>query len=233
MYRTPTIDTLERMDQHIANWVSSDDQRKTFLQCYRAMTANMADAINDNKFEDNAWVNLLLNRFAEYYFDALACYECASNTPKVWYEVHKDTGTTSLHPIQHLLLGVNAHINYDLVLALYDILWPEWPTANNELRAKRYRDHCKVNQVIAATIDQVQDEIIEPGRPAMALIDTLLGRMDELLISHLIASWRDDVWEHAVQMLNTTSESGRETLRVKIESDVMNTANKISLQNIF
>jgi len=50
-----------------------------------------------------------------------------------------------------------------------------------------------VNQVIALSIDRVQDEIIEPNNYAMQLIDSVFGRLDEFLLSKLINYWREEM----------------------------------------
>lgn len=60
-------------------------------------------------------------------------------------------------------MGVNAHINYDLVLTLYEMLLDEWWQLSKQEQAYRYQDHCKVNEIIAARIDQVQDELLNPS----------------------------------------------------------------------
>ena len=83
-------------------------------------------------------------------------------------------------------MGVNAHINYDLVLALFDMLQPEWKQLSNQQKQIRLEDHNYVNQVIARTIDRVQDELLEPSNPGLAWVDKLFGRVDEFLISKLI-----------------------------------------------
>jgi hypothetical protein len=41
------------------------------------MTEKMLVALEQGSFEDVEWVDRLLHRFADYYFDALSCYERA------------------------------------------------------------------------------------------------------------------------------------------------------------
>ncbi|MEZ4685403.1 MAG: DUF5995 family protein [Bacteroidia bacterium] len=171
------------MQQHINSWEQSRDKRHIFLSCYRMMTANMLEAVQKGEFQDREWVDKLLHRFADYYFDALACFDCGDDVPAVWQQVHAKTREEKLHILQYLFLGINAHINYDLVLTLRDMLQPEWHGLSETERNLRYADHCKVNEVIAATIDQVQDEIIEPRNAFMAFIDRAFGRLDEYLLS--------------------------------------------------
>ncbi len=216
-----TDPVLVKMDHYLHNWKSVQDPRHVFLSCYKMMSANMVLAIKRKEFNDLVWVNKLLTRFANYYFESLTCYDCGEQTPKVWDHVHKTTCSNNLSDIQVLILGVNAHINYDLVLALYDLLTPEWQQLSKAQREQRYKDHCHVNQVIANTIDQVQDEVLEPLNPALKWIDNLFFRIDEYLISKLIASWREAVWENTLLMLAMQSQEEREQFRIRLEKSVL------------
>lgn len=214
--------TLHRMATCCHDWQCAGDRRHIFLQCYRMMSANMAEAIGRGEFNDPDWVSRLLVRFSEYYFDALDKYETdPASAPSVWRQVHDASRDSRLHVLQHLLLGVNAHINYDLSLSLYDCLCDSWSDADGECRRKRFADHEKVNEVIAATIDAVQDEVVEPHSPVMAVVDRAFGRLDEWMLSRLISGWRADVWQVATGLLDAAGGDARETLRSRQEARVL------------
>lgn len=229
---TKDISTLRRMETLIEDWEQVSDRRSIFLRCYLLMTRNMLDAIDSGEFNDSAWVRVLLHRFAEYYFDALDEYDRNSgNTPAVWLEVHNAARSDDTLVLQNLLLGINAHINYDLVLTLVDLLQDEWPHLSSENRERRYDDHYHVNAIIGRTIDTVQDQILEVLAPNMDLIDRLMGPIDEWLISELITRWRDEVWTYAVNLIETGDQKKREQQRGKIESLTLNRARTILLDN--
>jgi len=221
----------ERMEALIRGWEASADRRAIFLRCYLLMTRNMLAAVDAGAFTDCHWVHALLHRFADYYFEALSAYEHDVNgAPPVWRRVHDVAGRDEAQIVQHLLLGVNAHINYDLVLTLVEMLEPEWAQLNARQRADRYADHCHVNQIIGATIDAVQDDVIESVAPEMDLVDTLLGPVDEWLISRLITRWRDEVWEHALEML-ARPQRQREGKRAEVEALTQRRARAILLED--
>ncbi len=224
---------LDRMNAQAASWEQQGDQRCHFQRCYGMMSANMVQAIADRRFHDAAWVERLMLRFADYYYDALHLYDQQSDqTPAVWKQAHDATCHRRLHILQRLLLGINAHINYDLPLALYDCLRNEWPTADANARQRRRDDHETVNRVIAETIDAVQDDIIEPRSVAMALVDRLMGRTDEWLLAQLIRSWRTDVWHVAVQLLEAESDEERERIRQAQEARVLERGRDLALENL-
>lgn len=224
------IDITQRMKNYIHNWEKQSDPRATFLSCYLLMTENMLTAIEAHKFNDSGWVFSLLNRFAAYYFNALEAYEQKiTEAPPVWIKVHDSTLKRGTHALQDLLLGINAHINYDLVLTLVDMLESEWMHLNPSEREQRQNDHNFVNQIIYETIDSVQDQILENLVPEMDIVDRLLGGMDEWMISELIGHWRDDVWGQAVDLIETIDPDDREQKRTEIENRTQSRASLILL----
>lgn len=223
------VDNILLAMRELSNaWERKGDRRFIFLRCYSMMSANMAAAIREGRFADPPWVTTLMLDFARYYFEALEQYNrLPAEAPPVWRQVHDTAQQSGIHALQNLLLGVNAHINYDLPLALYDCLRQDWPLLDEQQRRLRQNDHEAVNQIIGDTIDAVQDTVLEPLSPAMAVVDRLMGRMDEWLLSQLITGWRHDVWNVTQRLLEAPDEVRREVLKREQESRVMERAGSL------
>jgi hypothetical protein len=84
------------------------------------------------------------------------------------------------------------------------------------LRNGRHTDHDAVNLVIAGTVDQVQESVVEPLSPGMGILDRLLGPVDEWAFSNLIANWRDAVWHDAVDLVEAESLDRRRDVSDRI-----------------
>jgi hypothetical protein len=219
---------LDQMQALIDTWQAAADQRAIFLSCYHMMTANMLAALRQDEFLDPTWVDGLLRRFADYYFTALAAYERDPEAaPSAWRLAFASAGHAHLNPLQKLLLGVNAHINYDLSLAIYDMLVGDWALLSDDGRAARHTDHCRVNEVIAHTVDAVQSQIIEPEMPVLRVFDYLLGPVDEILTSRLITAWRDTVWRNANRLLESPGPGERVQVIAEIEGEALRIAGLI------
>ena len=225
-----TMTITERMEKLLQRWEKDSDRRAVFLSCYRLMTHNMLQAIQASEFHDQEWVDKLLNHFAGYYFDALEAYEQASpRTPEVWQIAYDAARQPKTEVLQNLLLGVNAHINYDLVLALVDMLEPEWAQLSEERRNQRYADHCHVNEVIGRSVDSVQANVVEPLEPALEIADELLGPIDEWMTSKLLSHWREAVWKQALSLVKSDPQQ-RERLRKQVEIETLRRAQAILLK---
>ncbi|MDW8317054.1 MAG: DUF5995 family protein [Anaerolineae bacterium] len=209
----------------------ASDRRAIFLNCYLLMTQNVLESIQEGEFNDPDWVDTLLHRFADYYFEALTAYELNDPaTPAVWQLAHRAAGKSETSVLQNLLLGINAHINYDLVLTLVDLLEPEWRQLSADRREQRHSDYCQVNQIIRYTIDAVQDDVVERYSPIMDLVDKMLGSLDEWLISQLITKWRDEVWDKAVGMMTTVDIEERRRLLDRLETTTLDRAKAIQFK---
>jgi hypothetical protein len=199
--------TLDRMDGLLATWTEAHDRRAVFLDCYARMTRAMVRELDDGGFDDRVWVEALLDRFAVYYFDALAAWERGDPaTPVPWVVAHDAAVERQASPAQLLLAGVNAHINYDLVLTVVDVLDPECDGDPGPALDRRRRDYGRVNDVIQATADEVQDQVLERYQPWTEAADVAMGRLDEWLAVRLLTSWRSEVWRQAVRLLDEPPE---------------------------
>jgi hypothetical protein len=224
----PNNSTISHMQTQTEQWQETADDKVLFLRCYQMMTSNVLIAVDDHEFNDPLWVSTLLNRFADYYFVALHAYEDdPTSAPTVWQVAHNAARDPKISAMQKLLLGVNAHINYDLVLTLVDMLDGEWDGHTEDMRNGRYADHCHINDIIGETIDAVQDDVLEPAMPIMDVIDKLLGPLDERIIVHLISQWREKVWHNAARLLEMgdTQEKGR--FIKQVEDDALKTGRLI------
>lgn len=220
-----TTPLTDRMQSLVRQWQSAADQKALFLQCYLMMTDGMFAALRQREFKDCGWVAQFVEHFAGYYFKALECYDCEPTTaPAVWQRAHGVCPDAEVSALQKLLLGINAHINYDLVLTLDDLLRPHWPSLSQKARIARYEDYRLVNEIIGRTIDAVQDQILEPSMPRLRFIDRILGPVDEFMISQLITVWRENVWRNVVILLAAQDATRQQRIIRKVEAEALRTA---------
>lgn len=196
------IQLTTRMAEQIGVWDRSGDRRAIFLNCYARMTSNMFAAVQAGRFHDPLWVTDLIHNFAAYYFEATTAYERADpRLPASWRVAFERAGQPQTPVVVSLLLGVNAHINYDLVQVLADMLGPVWRDLAPQTRHERYADYTTVNAVIAETVDRVQDEVVEPYARLMQALDVVCGPLDEWCTARLLKCWRADVWRQALAIV--------------------------------
>ncbi len=113
-----TIDeVIARMEEIIARSLETGSRLGYFAALYHRVTIQIRHTILNHGFENPELLNKLAICFAGRYFEALELYESGEQPTAPW-KVAFDASKRR-HPIilQHLLLGMNAHINLDLAIA--------------------------------------------------------------------------------------------------------------------
>jgi hypothetical protein len=221
----------KRLSRLVLEWQKNRDKRVVFAHTYLLMTTNMMEALDSGEYKDSIWVRRLLERFAGYYLEALDRSEQAGySAPPVWRVAFQVAANPSSTTVQNLLLGVNTHINHDLVLTLIDVLKDEWRDHSAAQRQARYADHTYVNQVIARTMEATQHEIIGRYSPLLDVLNKVSFNMDFVVISKLINQWREQVWNHAALYLNLTNRDQRHRLLQQVEFTALRRADIIMLK---
>lgn len=208
---------VARMRSMVAEWHAAQDRRAIFLDCYSRMTANMLSAISAGTFTDRSRAASLLSRFAKYYFDALAAWDDdPRRTPAPWRLAFDAARVPSTWATRDLLLGVNAHINHDLAFVVRESVGDRWEGMDADERQAAHDDFARVNDVIAATVDEVQEQVLAPFNYLQKVIAVGMGSADELIISRLVGHWRQRVWERAVMLIEARGVDEQENARQQI-----------------
>jgi len=100
---------------------SASDASGYFIALYARVTARIAASIRDGRFVDGGRMDVFATTFAAY------CTRAAQNErerPRCWQACFDVAGDPNLLIVQHLLLGINAHVNHDLALAVVEVAGP-------------------------------------------------------------------------------------------------------------
>src|SRR5690349_1254916 len=114
------------MEADLATLGAGDDRRRHFHATYLRTTRAVDEEIKRGGFADGVWLERWDIVFAGLYLDALAADLRGDPVPQPW-RVAFDAAQTrgDLPPVRHVLLGMNAHINYDLPQALVAVITPD------------------------------------------------------------------------------------------------------------
>src|SRR3954452_1214718 len=98
--------------------------RRPFLSTYLRTTQAVGDAVDQGIFLDPPWVEEWDVAFAELYLQAHDAFVAGemSAVPRPWRLAF--TAPDDLPALRHVLLGINAHVNYDLPQALLAVISP-------------------------------------------------------------------------------------------------------------
>ncbi len=165
-----------------------------FLGAYRRTTQAVAAAVEGAVFEDPAWVEAWDVAFAELYLEALDAH-LAGGTPSRPWRLAFDA-PADLPALRHVLLGINAHVNYDLPQALLAVISDD-DFADNALIASRRRDHERIDGVLA---HRVAAEDAELGVHGRSLTDRVLQPLNRISSKRFLREARQKVWHNTVEL---------------------------------
>jgi hypothetical protein len=154
--------------------------------------------------------------FAEFYLDALDADRAGRPVAGPWrvaFDAARDPRERSerhqvgadLPPLRHVLLGMNAHINYDLPQALLAVI-SSAQFDDAALLARRAADHRHVDDVLLARVVAEDDELTAQG--GQRLLDRLLRPFNRAGTKRFLAEARAKVWHNAT-VLDAARRAGR------------------------
>jgi hypothetical protein len=182
-------EVLARMDRNIDRCTLEQSRLGYFAVLYRGVTARVREGIAAGEFEDPARMERLVVIFANRYLDALAQFWDGKRPARSWLITFESSALARPIVLQHLLLGMNAHINLDLAIAAAQ-------AAPGAELAKLERDFERITSILKHRIEETQERIKQIS-PWFWLIDYAGGRRDEELVGFGIRQARELAWKAA------------------------------------
>ena len=182
-------DVLIRMDQIVAECKNLQSRIGYFAILYRKVTRRVRDGILAGEFEDNPRMEQLDVHFAKRFIDAYTLWSAGHAPSESWksaFEASKNSGHLVL---QHLFLGINAHINLDLGIAASETM-KDQPILGIE------GDFNRINALLSELVDGVKSNISVVSPIFGWLIPLAKGR-DETLLDFSIQVARNGAWKYA------------------------------------
>jgi hypothetical protein len=178
---------------------TAGDRRAIFASVYALTTLRLAESIDDGAYDQTAWMEDYQTEFADHYRRALHDYATAdfSAVPEPWLIAFDAAQSGETLILQDIVLGMNAHINFDLAFALEEVgLSPS--------TSRKLSDHTRVNLVLSEISDEILQAMGGLYGSNYAALDAALGPADELLLGVGMASARQNAWTNAVSLKNSS-----------------------------
>jgi hypothetical protein len=184
---------IAQMQERLDGLPAEHEQQRVFLATYQRITRAVGDAIEEGLFEDPAWVEHWDVVFADLYLDALDVELGAGQAPRPWRLAFR--APADLPPLRHVLLGINAHINYDLPQALLAVI-SDADFTDPGLIERRRGDHERIDIVLSGRVSAEDQEL--GGR--RSLLDRLLTPVNRLASRRLLREARQKVWHNTMEL---------------------------------
>jgi hypothetical protein len=217
---------IGRMAVLLESLRAADDQRQYFHATYHRTTIAVAQELRRGGFADGAWVERWDVAFADLYLDALEAVLAGRRPSRPWDIAF--SAPAGLPPLRHVLLGMNAHINYDLPQALLAVITDE-QFDDATLLARREADHRAIDNVLASRVGAEDDELSQISGPG-PLLDRLLRPLNRLSTQRFLREAREKVWANAVVLSRARRQGPDEYAGVLGQLEELSAAKVAALQ---
>lgn len=180
---------IRRLDEVVEQSLSEGSRLALFACLYRAVTQRVKEGILAGRFEDGPRMERLDVIFANRYIAAYDAYRRGGPCCLSWTAAFDAGRVWSPIILQHLLLGINAHINFDLGIAAA-------LTAPGAALPGLKRDFDEISRLLGEMLDDVQDRLSSVS-PWLGILDRVGARVDETICTFCLSASRDLAWEAA------------------------------------
>ena len=193
MQEINTIDqVIAELEEIIDYCIQNNDALGFFAVLYHKVTVKVKEGIQAGDFDDNDRMEHLDVVFAKRYLDAYHAYRNGQPTTHAWAKAFQLS--TKYWPIvlQHLLIGINAHINLDLGIAVAEIMKGK---DINQIHG----DFNKINQILADLVEDVEKDLSAIW-PTLKTLLKWTSDVDDFMINFSMKLARDGAWRYAVRL---------------------------------
>ena len=187
------IDQVIQQLDYIIEWsINCRSRLGYFAALYRKVTLKVKEGISDGFFEDGERMEHLDVIFANRYLEAFDQNQKNIKNTRSWQLAFEASNQWWPIVLQHLLLGMNAHINLDLGIAAAR-------TSPGQALYDLKSDFNKINQILASLVEGAQRELTEVW-PMLGILDRIGGKTDEAMINFSMEKARDHAWRVAEEL---------------------------------
>ena len=200
MLPTTIDEVLVRLNRLLDDAIRDASRIGYFVALYERVTANVRHAlIAGTVFDDGPRMERLDVVFANRFLEAWDQYAAGQKPTESWaaaFDRLKDPGPLV---VQHLMLGMNAHINLDLGIAAATVA-----TGRPQLEAM-HADFNRINDVLARLVKIVEVQLTTICPPLSRLADLLT--VEERIFDFGMNASRDVAWKLAVDLVSAPRDA--------------------------
>ncbi len=222
-FRVPPLEHIDEvifyLDKVARQFRSQNNPMGYFCAVYKLVTQRVAEGLRLGIFANPAEMEQLDVAFGNRYFTAMNHFFDGEKAPGPW-QVTVDAAQTTLTTNQHIFAAANAHIAFDLPIAMSDVF------AGKDLAAFA-ADFDKMNDLFDGMFDQMNDNIGNIFRPFGLAVEHFA---DELKAQERATMQQNRAvsWEKAAELLRAKTDLEKKQLIDNLELESTTLGQKIT-----
>jgi len=196
---TNQINTIEEVINELEKIISESEKNNNpvgyFAALYQKVTIKVKEGIESKFFDDGPRMEKLDVIFAKRYIDSYYAWQKREKVTKSWQKAFEISNNYWPIVLQHLLIGMNAHINLDLGIAAAEV-------SKNKNINDLENDFNRINEILSSLVNDVQNDLAEIW-PTLKKILQKTNKADDFLVDFSMKLARDGAWKFAKIMSET------------------------------
>jgi hypothetical protein len=203
-----TIDeVLVQLEDIITEAEKTNSTMGYFAVLYHKVTLKVKEGIENNFFDDGPRMEKLDIIFAQRYLDAFNSWKNKTTATQAWKYTFDWGAENRIIVLQHLLLGMNAHINLDLGIAAAQI------SQNSNINHLK-NDFDKINEILASLVIEVENNLSKIW-PMLKRILKWTNKVDDFLVEFSMELARDGAWKFAKTLSAESPETAKDLINTR------------------
>jgi len=220
-----TIDeVIEQLEAIIQTSIEDESTLGYFAALYQKVTINVKNKLNQSYFDDDQRMEQLDVIFANRYLMAYTDYKEEKDISASWKVAFNLSNDHHLIVLQHLLLGMNAHINLDLGIAAAEI-------TNARSIHTLHSDFNKINDILSSLVEEVQNDLARIW-PFLFKILKWAKKVDDFLVNFSMNIARDGAWKFANELILVDATPSRKPMILERDNKISELATLITNHRI-
>ena len=191
-------DVIRSLELIILDSLENNDPLGYFAALYQKVTIKVKEGIQQHIFENGPRMEKLDIVFAKRYIDAWVAWKNNEPVTQSWEKAFVLARQKSPLVLQHLLIGMNAHINLDLGIAAAEV-------SPGEKILLLENDFNKINEILSSLVVEVQNNLSTIW-PLLKWILSKTGKIDDLLVDFSMEKARKGAWKSATEMAKLNAD---------------------------
>ncbi len=182
-------EVIQQLEDVITETKKEENPLGYFAALYHNVTVTVKDKLNTGYFDDDKRMERLDVLFANRYLKAYHDYKKGNPITQSWLNAFTAAKNKNFIVLQHLLLGMNAHINLDLGIAAAEI-------STKENISNLEGDFNKINELLSSLVVEIQEDLSTIW-PTLLKLLKLAKKADDFAIDFSMKLARNGAWKFA------------------------------------
>lgn len=200
-------EVIESLEKIIQTSKDTENPLGYFAALYQKVTITIKDKLGTDYFDDDARMEKLDVTFANRYLTAYFDYQEGKVVSKSWEVAFNAAKDEQYIVLQHLLFGMNAHINLDLGIAAAEI-------TNPTTIASLESDFNKINEILGALTNEVQEDLAKIW-PKLLWILKFFKKTDDYIVNFGMNIARESAWKFANELVVVNGDEIQKQIKEK------------------